>query len=165
MQYGPIATSSKRLGPVCPLDDPLASGGDGQLGTWFLTNKHISITRDTRLVAIASQVSGITSGSSWRAPVSDFRTDSDAKVIIHYFCEGSKMPPEATSGHISWETKNIRTISYGNLFITMILTLGSRLKPIFKTKYRFLLLKGWTQKQGESDPKINSTPRRGKSSK
>jgi hypothetical protein len=31
------------------------------------------------------KVSGIASGSSGRTPVSDFRTNSDAKVIIHDF--------------------------------------------------------------------------------
>jgi hypothetical protein len=39
MQYGPKVSSSKRLGPVSPLDDLQASGRAGGLGTWYSMEK------------------------------------------------------------------------------------------------------------------------------
>jgi len=59
------------------------------------------ITRDMPTFAMLSKVRGIASGSLGRTPVSDFCTNSDAKVIFHDFFGVGNMPPEATSGHIT----------------------------------------------------------------
>jgi hypothetical protein len=50
---------------------------------------------------MTTKMSGIASGSSGRTLISDFCTNSDAKVIIHDFSGVPKMPLEATSGNIS----------------------------------------------------------------
>jgi len=102
------------------------------------------------------KVSGIASGSLGKTPVSDFRTNSDAKVIIHDFFGVPKMQSEAISGHISWIKKITQTNSKGNLFNTLILLLRSRLKSIFETTISLIIIDGWTQKRREKDLKQQS---------
>ena len=103
-----------------------------------------------------SNLSAIASGTSGQTPVSDFRTNSDAKVIIHDFFGAPKTQSEATSGNINWIKKIMRTISQGYLINTLIQSFIRRLRSRFETTISLIIFDGWSQIRREKDLKQQS---------